>query len=60
MSVTIGAYRLALVIQREEPKAARTVRLERAYRQQRLKEMRERERIRMERYGRLLACFPIL
>ena len=60
MSVTVGAYRLVLVIQREEPKAARTVRLERAYRHQRLKEVRERERRKMEEWGRLLGCYPVL
>ncbi|HAL62003.1 MAG TPA: hypothetical protein DCP08_06310 [Chloroflexi bacterium] len=60
MSVSIGAYRLVLVIQREEPKAARMARLERAYRHQRLKEVRERERRRMEEWGRLLGCYPIL
>jgi|GEM_PF-3153293 len=60
MSVTIGVYRLMLVIQREEPEVARTVRLERAYRHQRLKEVRERERRGMEEWGRLLGCYPIL
>ncbi|MFQ6001580.1 MAG: hypothetical protein ACE5LG_07915 [Anaerolineae bacterium] len=60
MSITIGAYRLVLIIQQEEPEAARTVRLERAYRQQRLKEVREKERGRMEEWGRLLGCYPIL
>lgn len=60
MSVTIGAYRLVFVIQREEPEAARTVWLERAYRHQRLKEVRERERRRMEGWGRSLGCYPIL
>ena len=60
MSVSIGAYRLVLVIQREETEAARTVRLERAYRHQRLKEVRERERRRMEEWARLLGCYPSL
>ena len=60
MSVTVGAYRLVLVIQWEEPEAARTVRLEGAYRHQRLKEVRERERRRMEGWGRLVGWYPIL
>jgi len=60
MSVTVGTYRLVLVIQREEPKAKRAVRLERAHRYQRLKEVRERERRRMEEWGRLLACHRTL
>jgi len=60
MSVTIGAYRLVFVIQREEPETARTVRLERAYRHQRLKEVRARERRRMEGWGRLVGWYPIL
>ena len=60
MSVTVGAYRLVLVIQREEPEAARTVRLERAHGHQRLKQVRERERRRMEEWGRLVGWYPIL
>jgi len=60
MSVTVGTYRLMLVIQREEPEAEGTLRLERAYRHQRLREVRERERRRMEWWGRLLGCYPIL